>query len=123
MSMSVAVMSGVHAGMNGRSLLVLLGTWAIIGILALVVKSIISSLYPEKRTEHINLNEDKILTDIKLLKKSVSAKDFSEQNFYDFPFIISLLITKKIDGYKKNGIWYIKYNKTSYNKNIAIELW
>jgi len=58
MSVSVGAMSGFHSGMHGGSLLMLLGAWAIMGILMLIVKAIIASLYPENINQGFDINSD-----------------------------------------------------------------
>ena len=63
--------SGFHAGMHGGSLLIILGAWAIIGILGsifgLIIKAIISSMYPE------NINKESTKSDISSTKNSSSS--------------------------------------------------
>ncbi|MDD2791330.1 MAG: hypothetical protein PHU40_11805 [Sulfurimonas sp.] len=58
MSVSVGAISGFHSGMHDGSLLILLGAWAIVGILILIVKAIISSLYPESINQCFDVNSD-----------------------------------------------------------------
>ena len=58
MSVSVGAMSGFHSGMHGGSLVMLLGAWAIMGVLVLIGKAIISSLYPENENQGFDINSD-----------------------------------------------------------------
>jgi phosphate/sulfate permease len=63
----MGAMSGFHSGMHGGSLLIILGAWAIVGILGLIIKAIISSMYPE------NINKESTKSDMGSTKNSSNS--------------------------------------------------
>ena len=72
------------------------------GIFSLIIETATSSLYP-----NYNPLEDKILMKAKTLDKAMTAEEFSENYSCNYLLVIKMLTEKKMEGYKKDGMWYV----------------
>ena len=67
-----------------------------------MIDAVTSSLYP-----NYHPLQDKILMKVNALDRVMSAEEFSKKFSCDYSLVIKMLTNKKIQGYKKEGTWYL----------------